>query len=129
MRNQIFLTSVQDHEGPNFESFALKLFSTKYFVPILRNFVNYWKKSRGFFPKLTIHRPSEMVVQSNFSDEQLTIMYCKVVDPVLVVKINGLFCICGHYSYRNTACTMHLRAHRWIRYIYNITSRTKYYLP
>ena len=52
-----------------------------------------------------------MVVQSNFSDEQLTIMYCKVVDPVLVVKINGLFCICGHYSYRNTACTMHLHIH------------------
>ena len=47
--------------------FALKLFSMKYFVPILKNFEYYWKKSRGFFPKLTYHRPSEMVPQSNFS--------------------------------------------------------------
>ena len=54
--------------------FALKLFNTKYFVPILRNFVNYWKKSRDFFTKLTFHRPSEMVAQSNFTDEQLTII-------------------------------------------------------
>ena len=70
LRNYIFLTLVQGQDGPNFGfltfMYFVKIFSTKYFVRILRNFVNYWKKLRGFFPKLKVIKNRNIFMKTPF---------------------------------------------------------------